>query len=104
MAVSKRDSARAQQVVDCLLALALQGVAEAEASRGYVLLALKLVIECFTMKRVNSEMQEFIDADVIMLAALWLTLEQSLGDVASATPWRAKARRQSTTCFFSSRI
>ena len=45
MAVNKRDSVYAQQVVDCFPALALQGVIEAEANRDYALLALKLAIE-----------------------------------------------------------
>ena len=32
------------------------------------------------MRRINSEIQEFIDADIVMLVAPWFTLEQSLGD------------------------
>ena len=80
MAASKRDSVYTQQVVDCFLALALQGVTEAEASRDYALLALKLAVDYAGVGRVNSEMQQFIDADVIMLMAPWLTLDQSIGD------------------------
>ena len=70
----------AQQVVDCFLALALQGVTEGEASRDYVLMVLKFAIQYAGMRRINSELQERIDADVVMLMAPWFTLEQSFGD------------------------
>ena len=60
--------------------MALQAVAGAEASGGYALLALKLAIECASVGRVNSELQEHIDADAIALTSPWRALEQSLGD------------------------
>ena len=80
MAVSKRDSARAQQVVDCLLALALQGVAEAEASRGYALMVLTFAIQYADLRRINTELQEHINSDIVMLMAPWFTLELSFGN------------------------
>ena len=49
MAVNKRDSVYAQQVVDCFLVLALQGVTEAEANIDYALLVLKFAIEYASM-------------------------------------------------------
>ena len=80
MAANKRDSVYAQQVVDCFLALALQGVTEAEASRDYVLMVLTFAIQHADLRRINTELQEHINSDIVMLMAPWFTLEQSLDD------------------------
>ena len=62
MAANKRDSVYAQQVVDCFLALALQGVTEAEASRDYVLMVLTFAIQYADLRRINTELQEHINS------------------------------------------
>jgi hypothetical protein len=54
MATNKRESVYTQQVVDCFLALALQGVTEAEASRDYVLLALKFAVDYAGIGRIKT--------------------------------------------------
>ena len=54
MATNKRESVYTQQVVDCFLALALQGVTEAEASRDYLLLALKLAVDYAGIGRIKT--------------------------------------------------
>ena len=66
-----RDVAYCQHVVDCFLALILQGVTEEEADRDYVLMVLSFAIEYAKSGRVNQELQGHIDANVIMVMAQW---------------------------------